>query len=205
MPDEPKPASAAPAAPAPAAPAAAPAGGAPAPAAAAAPPPPPPLPDWVQAVTAAVPEGVLAVLGVPGGAGAADVPTLQVAPGSWALVVEALRAGGCTFFADLGGVDYPARDARFEVVLHLRDLTGGRLVRCVAAVAEGGALPSLEPLFPGAGWPEREIFDLLGVRFEGNADPRRLLLPEDWEGHPLRRDYPLTGPRALRPDSPYAL
>ncbi len=168
-------------------------------------PPPPALPEWVDLVRQAVPDGVQAVLGVPGGSGEADLPTLAVAAGRWLEVVAALKAGGFDFFADLGGVDHPERPARFDVVLHLRDIAAGRIVRCVAEVAEGGSLASLEPLFPAAGWPEREVFDLLGVRFAGNADLRRLLLPDDWEGHPLRRDYPLTGPRALSPESPYAI
>ena len=166
---------------------------------------PPSLPDWVRAVQAAVPGGVTAVLGVEGGAGPADVPTLAAAPASWVAVAAALKSDGFDFLADLGAVDYPQRAARFEVVLHLRDLAAGRLVRVVTGVAADGALGSLEPILPGAGWPEREIFDLFGVRFDGNEDLRRLLLPDDWEGHPLRRDYPLTGPRALDPGGPHAL
>jgi NADH-quinone oxidoreductase subunit C len=167
-------------------------------------PAPEPLPEWVAAVQAAVPDGVLSALGVPGGTGPADLPTLEVAPPRWFEVVAALKAGGCDMFVDLGGVDHPEREARFEIVLHLRDLAAGRLVRCRTRVPEGAALPSLEPIFPAAGWPERELFDLLGVRFDGNGDLRRLLLPDDWEGHPLRRDYPLAGPRVLDPESPYA-
>ncbi len=148
---------------------------------------------------------MVAVLGLPGGDGDADVPTLQVAPARWREVVEAARTQGFDGFVDLVGVDFPDRPARFDVVLHLRDQARGRLLRCCAEVAEGRVLASLEPVFPGAGWPEREVFDLLGVRFEGNADMRRLLLPDDWEGHPLRRDYPLAGPRALEPGSRYAI
>ncbi len=167
-------------------------------------PEPEPLPDWVAAVQQAVPDGIRAVHGVPGGAGPADVPTFEVAPERWVEAVGALKAGGCDLFADLGAADHPERAERFEVVLHLRDLGAGRLVRCRTRVGEGATLPSLEPLFPAAGWPEREVFDLFGVRFDGNQDLRRLLLPDDWAGHPLRKDYPLTGPRALDPESPYA-
>lgn len=166
---------------------------------------PPPLPVWVQAIQVAAPGGVLGVLGVPGGEGEADVPTLDVAPASWRLVAQAAQAQGFTAFADLGGVDYPERAARFELILHVRDQGRGLVLRCRTAVGEGAVLPSLEPVYPGAGWPEREVYDLLGVGFEGNADLRRLMLPDDWQGHPLRRDYPLTGPRALDPGGPYAL
>jgi len=159
----------------------------------------------VQSVRAAVPDGIEAVLGLPGGDGPADVPTLRVKRGRWFEAVAAVKAQGFDFFADLAGVDYPERAARFDIVLHLRDLGTRRLVRCRTEVGEGESLASVEPLFAGAGWPEREVFDLLGVPFTGNADLRRLLLPDDWQGHPLRRDYPLTGPRELDPDGKYAM
>lgn len=194
MPEEPK--SAAPAAgaeptPAPAAPPALPAL--------------PALPEWMAAARAAVGDEATTVLGLPGGDGDADVPTLAVRAPLWWAAAAALKAQGFDYFADLSAVDHPERPARFEVFLHLRDIAGGRLVRCRTQVAEGETLASVEPLFAAAGWPEREVFDLFGVRFPGNGDPRRLLLPDDWEGHPLRRDYPLTGPRALDPDGKYAL
>ncbi len=168
-------------------------------------PPPPALPDWVQAVTAAVPDGVTAVLGVEGGGGPADTPTLVVEPRRWFEVAAATKAQGFDFFCDVAGCDYPERPQRIAILAHLRDLDRGRLVRLETAVDADGELASLEPLFPGAGWPEREIFDLLGVGWRGNADLRRLMLPDDWDGHPLRRDYPLEGPRALNTESPYAL
>ena len=168
-------------------------------------PPPPALPDWAEAVRSAVPDGVLRIVGLPGGDGESDVPTFEVAPAQWLSVAEAIKAQGFDFFADLGAVDYPEDAERFAVLLHLRDLETARLVRLQTRVGEGSELPSLEPLFAGAGWPEREAFDLLGVRFSGNADMRRLMLPDDWEGHPLRRDYPLHGPRDLDPENKYAL
>jgi len=152
-----------------------------------------------------VPDGVSRVLGVPGGDGDADVATLEVPAEQWFAVVAAVKMQGFGAFVDIAGVDHPERSPRFDVVLHLRDVRGGRLARCRTQVGETEPLASLEPLFAGAGWPEREVFDLLGVRFSGNADLRRLLLPDDWEGYPLRRDYPLTGPRALNPDGRYAM
>ncbi len=166
--------------------------------------PPPPLPEWVENVRAAVPGAVTAVLGLPGGDGEADAPTLRVAAAGWVAVAGALKAEGFDYFADLAAVDYPERAQRLEIVLHLRDIARGRLVRCVTQVGDGESLESLEPLLAGAGWPEREVFDLFGTPFRGNADLRRLLLPEDWTGYPLRRDYPLIGPRELEPESPYA-
>ena len=165
----------------------------------------PALPAWAEAVRAACPEGVLAWRGLPGGAGEADMPLCEVAAAHWLAVVAALKMQGFAAFGDLAAVDYPERTPRFDVVLHLRDLAQGQLVRCRTQLGAEQTLASLEPLFPGAGWPEREVFDLFGLRFAGNIDLRRIMLPDDWQGHPLRRDYPLTGPRALDPDSPYAL
>ncbi len=162
------------------------------------------LPAWVASVRAAAPEAVLAIRGVQGADGAADVPTLIVSPAGWVPVAGALKAEGFDHFVDLAAVDHPEREARLDLLLHLRNLDAGLLVRCRTEVRDGQSVGSLEPLFAGAGWAEREVYDLLGVGFVGNADLRRLLLPEDWTGYPLRRDYPLTGPRALDPESPYA-
>lgn len=157
------------------------------------------LPPWAEAVTARVPEGVLQVVIN------ADVPTLVVVSTLWREVADAMRDQGFHLFVDLAAVDHPERSERFDVVVHLRDTVQRDLARLRTTVAEGGVLPSLTVVFPGAAWPEREAFDLFGIRFEGHPDLRRLLLPDDWQGHPLRRDYPLEGPRALDPESRYAL
>ncbi|MHB1522972.1 MAG: NADH-quinone oxidoreductase subunit C [Candidatus Dormibacteria bacterium] len=86
-------------------------------------------------------------------------------------------------------VDWPEREARFEVVYLLRSLVHNDLCRLLVRVAEGQELPTLSHLYPGLGWHERECYDLFGLRFEGHADLTRILLPDDWEGHPLRKDY----------------
>ena len=99
---------------------------------------------------------------------------------------ETLR---CDHLSDLCGADYPEREDRFEVIYHLYSLTNHHRVRLKVRTTEGSALPSLTPLWPGAEWPEREVYDLFGVSFEGHPDLRRLLLPDDWEGHPLRKDH----------------
>ncbi len=157
------------------------------------------LPRWMEAVAALVPDGVWQI------ASGADVPTLVVASTHWRGVAEAMRDQGFRLFVDLAAVDHPERSDRFDVVVHLRDTVQRGLARLRTTVAEGGVLPSLAAVFPGAAWPEREVFDLFGVGFEGHPDLRRLLLPDDWQGYPLRRDYPLEGPRVLDPESRYAL
>ena len=102
------------------------------------------------------------------------------------------------FLTDATCVDrYPA-EPRFELNYHLVSIPRREKVRL--RVWLGGKDPvvdSLVPVWPGANWLEREIFDLLGIRFAGHPDLRRILLPDDWEGHPLRRDYPVEGYRDI--------
>ena len=99
-------------------------------------------------------------------------------------------------------VDWPDRLLRFELVYHLYSLGRNRRLRIKAGVSEASPeIDSLCELWPSANWMEREAWDLYGVRFRGHPDPRRLLLYEEFEGHPLRKDYPkerrqpLVGPR----------
>lgn len=94
---------------------------------------------------------------------------------------------------DICGVDYLGKkEPRFEVVYHIYSLSSRTLLRIRAEVPESDcSIDSVVDLFAGANWPERECYDLLGVVFKGHPDLRRILLPEDWEGHPLRKDYPL--------------
>ncbi|MEW6117553.1 MAG: NADH-quinone oxidoreductase subunit C [Nitrospirota bacterium] len=97
------------------------------------------------------------------------------------------------FLEDLGGVDYLGKkEPRFEVVYHLYSMRHGHMIRIKAEVPEDDCtIDSVVDIWAGANWHERECYDLLGVVFNGHPDPRRILLPEDWEGHPLRKDYPL--------------
>jgi NADH-quinone oxidoreductase subunit C len=85
----------------------------------------------------------------------------------------------------------PEPSPRFEVVYHLYSLAHKRRLRLKVRVHEGQAVPSVTGVWETANWHEREVFDLFGVRFEGHPDPRRILMPDDWEGHPLRKDYPV--------------
>ena len=103
---------------------------------------------------------------------------------------------------DLCGVDFPKRAERFEVVAHLYSFAANRRVRVKTAVGEEGAVPSLVPVFSAANWPEREAWDMFGIRFAGHPDLRRILMPADWQGHPQRKDYPLEGPGELLMESP---
>jgi NADH-quinone oxidoreductase subunit C len=100
------------------------------------------------------------------------------------------------FLSDATCVDrYPA-EPRFELNYHLVSIPRKEKVRLRVWLAGSDPLvDSLVPVWPGANWLEREIFDLFGIRFTGHPDLRRILLPDDWEGHPLRRDYPVEGYR----------
>ncbi len=97
------------------------------------------------------------------------------------------------FMTDLTAVDYPARPRRFDVVIHLYSMTQNHLLRVKVSVAEGESCPTLVGVWKTSNWQERECFDMFGIVFAGHPDLRRILLPEDWEGYPLRKDYPLAG------------
>jgi NADH-quinone oxidoreductase subunit C len=97
---------------------------------------------------------------------------------------------------DLCGVDYlNKKDVRFEVVYNLYSIRHHHMIRLRAEVPENDpTIQSVTPIWAGANWHERECFDLFGITFNGHPDMRRILMPEDWEGFPLRKDYPLKGP-----------
>ncbi len=99
---------------------------------------------------------------------------------------------------EIAGVDYPDRAERFEVVYCLLSLTHNHRVRIHVTTDEATALPSVTSLWPVAGWLEREVFDMYGVAFAGNPDLRRILTDYGFEGHPQRKDFPLTGHVEMR-------
>jgi NADH-quinone oxidoreductase subunit C len=101
----------------------------------------------------------------------------------------------CQFFAfvDLTAVDWPAREKRFDVVYHLLSPTLNHRIRIKTQTDEATTVPSITDVFPGANWFEREAYDLYGVVFTGHPDLRRILTDYGFEGHPLRKDFPLTG------------
>ena len=142
-----------------------------------------------------------------------DAAIERVAPAQLRERLEALKGEGFALLLDVGGVDYLPREPRFDVVYHLLKLkpapasvaTVGKpmRVRLLCGVSEGEHLPSVMDLWKSADWAEREIYDLFGIVFDGHADLRRIQMPNDWEGHPLRKDYPMRGPareRAPRPN-----
>jgi NADH-quinone oxidoreductase subunit C len=127
---------------------------------------------------------------------------LHVTRDNYIGVVKAAMDDGFHLVADLTAVDYLAYPSRvlpgdlpaerFEVVLNLLDIQGRRRVRLRVQVPEDDAvLPSLFDLVPGTEALEREVFDMFGIAFEGHPDLTRILMPEDWVGHPLRKDYPI--------------
>lgn len=98
------------------------------------------------------------------------------------------------FLSDLTGVDrlkLPGNSPRFEVVYHLHSLQYKRRLRLKVRVDESETVPTLTGVWETANWHEREVYDLFGVPFQGHPDLRRILMPDDWEGHPLRKDYPV--------------
>jgi NADH-quinone oxidoreductase subunit C len=99
---------------------------------------------------------------------------------------------------EIAGVDYPDHPERFEVNYHLLSLTRNRRIRIKVRTDEATPVPTVTSLWPVAGWLEREVFDLYGVTFAGNADLRRILTDYGFEGHPLRKDFPLTGFTEMR-------
>ena len=148
------------------------------------------LDDLGQAIARALPESV-ADFGV-----AKGELTIAARAADIVKVVTFLRDDpGCQFFAfvDVTAVDWPQRERRFDVVYHLLSPTKNWRVRIKVETDENTPVPSIIDVFPGANWFEREVFDLYGVLFSGHPDMRRILTDYGFSGHPLRKDFPLTG------------
>ena len=109
-------------------------------------------------------------------------------------MLRALEIAGSTGFrllTDLTAVDRHPAQPRFDVIYVLTSVEQHARIRFMVHLAADQTMPSATSLWPGANWLEREVFDLFGIRFDGHPDLRRILMPDDWEGHPLRKDYPL--------------
>lgn len=119
--------------------------------------------------------------------------TVVVAKDRYLELVDLVHGEGFQLLVDLTAVDWQEREPRFDVVTHWLNLASHERLRIKVPVAEGESLPSLTGRFKTADWFEREVWDLFGIRFDGHPDLRRLLMWEDYPGHPLRKDYPLDG------------
>ncbi|KAI8146685.1 hypothetical protein BJV82DRAFT_665643 [Fennellomyces sp. T-0311] len=132
-----------------------------------------------------------------------DELTLYVAPSALHPVTTFLRDHtNCQFnsLQDITGVDYPSRENRFEVVYNFLSMRYNARIRVKTYASETTPVPSVEPLFSVANWQEREVYDMFGVFFVGHPDLRRILTDYGFEGHPLRKDFPLTGYVEVRYD-----
>ncbi len=121
---------------------------------------------------------------------------LQVPAAAIAKVLAFLRSdSSCQFkvLVDLCGVDYPSRSPRFDVVYNLLSLTHNHRIRVKIQAGEDSPVPSVTSVHKGAGWLEREAWDMYGIMFDGHPDLRRILTDYGFEGHPLRKDFPLSG------------
>jgi NADH-quinone oxidoreductase subunit C len=118
--------------------------------------------------------------------------TLVIQPETVLASCQKLLAAGFDLLAALTAVDYWPNQPRFAVAYQLYSLERNQFVGLKVLLADDRVdLPSVEPVYPNANWHEREVFDMFGIRFRGHSDLRRILMPYEWEGHPLRKDYPL--------------
>jgi NADH-quinone oxidoreductase subunit C len=142
--------------------------------------------------------------GEPDPAPAIDQPAIRMPASSLVDVCRGLRDHpdlGFVLLADITAIDWWPRQPRFEVVYHLSSATQRLRVK-VAVDGASPRLPTVQSVWPAAGWLERETWDMFGIVFEEHGDLRRLLMPEEWEGFPLRKDFPVQirlRPRAEQP------
>lgn len=165
--------------------------------------PPPPagadVPVFVSAVQSAVAGGVTQV---------------SYYVGDWTMIVPATQLldvarflretpeAGFDFCSDVTASDWPARPQRFDVIYCLFSTRHRKRVRLKVRASETEPVPSVSGIWPAANWLEREVYDLFGVNFTGHPNRKRILMPDDWQGHPQRKDYPLEGPGELLMENP---
>jgi NADH-quinone oxidoreductase subunit C len=122
--------------------------------------------------------------------------TLTVAREQIQAACEAVKKAGYNFFEDLTAVDWYPSSPRFQLSYQILSHSLKQYIRLRVMVDEADpAVESITPVWPAANFYEREVFDLFGVRFEGHPNLRRIMMPDDWKGHPLRKDYPVEGYR----------
>ncbi len=165
--------------------------------------PPPPAdrtpPVYIAGLEAAVPGSVVAV---------------SYWVGDWTVIVPADRIldvarhlryapdAAFDFCSDLTATDWPTRAERFDVVYCLYSTRHRHSIRVKARLPDRQPIPSATAVWPSANWLEREVWDMFGIDFTGHPDLRRILMPDDWQGHPQRKDYPLEGPGELLMENP---
>jgi len=146
---------------------------------------------------------------------AGSVTQVSYYVGDWAIIVPVAQLPAVArhlrdapdaafdFCSDITATDWPVRkDARFDVVYNLYSTRHRQRVRIKVKVGEQEPVPSMADVWPAANWLEREVWDMFGVNFTGHPDRRRILMPEDWQGFPQRKDYPLEGPGELLMENP---
>jgi NADH-quinone oxidoreductase subunit C len=165
--------------------------------------PPPPagteIPAFIAALQAAVPDAVTQI---------------SFYVGDWTVIVpvtKLLEVGrflretpetGFDFCSDVTASDWPTRAQRFDVIYCLFSTRHRKRLRLKVRAAESEPVPSVTGIWPAANWLEREVYDLFGVNFTGHPNRTRILMPDDWQGHPQRKDYPLEGPGELLMENP---
>jgi len=134
--------------------------------------------------------------------------------GDWTIIVPAAKVhdvlrylrtapdASFDFCSDVTATDWPPRAERFDLIYCLYSIAHRHRIRVKTRVAEDQPIPSATDLWSAANWLEREVFDMFGVNFTGHPDRRRILMPEDWQGYPQRKDYPLEGPGELLMENP---
>ena len=125
-----------------------------------------------------------------------DELTITVARENILAAGQAVQQAGYNFLEDVTAVDWYPSEPRFQIIYHILSMSLKERLRVVAWLAsDDAAMDSITPVWPSANFYEREIFDLFGVHFGGHPNLRRIMMPEDWNGHPLRKDYPVEGYR----------
>jgi NADH-quinone oxidoreductase subunit C len=122
--------------------------------------------------------------------------TLTIAPKEIRAAAATAQAAGYNFFEDMTAVDWFPASPRFQLSYHIVSFAFKERIRLRVLLEEANlVVDSITPVWPGANYYEREVFDLFGIRFEEHPNLRRIMMPEEWQGHPLRKDYPVEGYR----------
>jgi NADH-quinone oxidoreductase subunit C len=121
--------------------------------------------------------------------------TLTVAPESIIAAAQAAKAAGYNFLEDVTAVDWYPSEPRFQISYSILSMGLKQRIRLVARLTEGQTIDSITSVWPSANFYEREVFDLFGVHFSGHPRLTRIMMPDNWNGHPLRKDYPVEGYR----------